>query len=310
MKIKYLLFVLIVFSAFLVVSQMIQKESQLLLISSPKVYSMKHTELNETFKISVLMNQNNSYHLEPNYIRKSVLISGENQLPIAIEKTIVSEEQMLVEDVSYYLVSFVVSLKFEMSDHIIEYEDVMLELTYENSQVINIDVGEFNYVFTENKNDLSMYNLHGTFGEVEGVNTVTGLVLELYNKSSNNLSIQRVDILSSDVSLNNDFLIEKDREIDMFEEVQDVLLTNTYQFDTYESTEHHHSILEGQTKKFYIPLLYNQEIRHISRFVIQITYMIDGSEEIHYIDDFVFMNSIQYGPEYEKNYIFYEYESN
>ena len=95
----------------------------------------------------------------------------------------------------------------------------------------------------------------------------------------------------------------------MFEDVKDILIQSVYRFDTYESGEQHHSILEGQSKKLYIPMLYNDEIRYISRFVIKVTYEIDGNVVIHYIDDFVFMNALHYGPEFQYNYRYYEYES-
>lgn len=310
MKIKYLLFVLAVFSIFLGVSLLLSEEEPLRIISSPKVYSMKHTELNETFKISVLMNRNDTYHLDTKYIRKSIIKDGDNQLPISVELIEVSSDKMLVKEDEYFLVNYVVSLDIEMNDHIIGYESASLEITYENQRVIEIYIGEFNYLFKENSNDISMYNLHGTFGEVDNINTVTGLAIELFNYSSHNITIHRIDVISKDVSLNNDYLIEKDRDIDMFEEVKDVLVKSVYRFDGYESEEQHHSILEGQSKKFYIPMLYNDEIKYISRFVIKVTYQINGEVKVHYIDDFVFMNSLHYGSEFESDYRMYVYENN
>lgn len=216
---------------------------------------------------------------------------------------------MIVKEEEYYLVNYLVSLDLEMNDHLISYESASLEITYKNKQVTDIYIGEFNYLFKENSNDISMYNLQGTFGEVNNINTVTGLAIELYNYSIHNITINRIDIVSKDVSLNNDYLIEKDRDIDMFEEVKDVLVTSVYRFDSYESEESHHSILEGRSKRFYIPLLYNNEIKYISRFAIKVTYQINGEEKVHYIDDFVFMNSLHYGLEFQNNYRIYVYEN-
>jgi hypothetical protein len=150
--------------------------------------------------------------------------------------------------------------------------------------------------------------LQGTFGEVNNINTVTGVSIELRNQSDYNVTIKRIDIYSEDISFNNDYLIEKDRKIDMFEEVESVLLVHAYDFETYESTEQHHSILEGQTKMLYIPLLYHDEIKYISRFVIIVTYEINGTEEVFYIDDFIFMNRLNFGPEFEPGYQVYEYD--
>lgn len=310
MKIKYLLFVLVVFSTVLGISLLIEDDTPLKIITSPEVYSMKHTELNETFKISVLMNRKDTYHLDTNYIQKSVLKDGENHLPISVELVQVSEDVMRIKGEDYYLVNFLVALKVEMTDHIIRFESASLEITYENSEVINLYIGEFNYLFKENNDNLSMYNLHGTFGEVNGINTVTGIAVELQNHSNHNLIIKRIDIISEDVSLNNDFLIEKDREIEMFERVEDVLLIDQYDFNTYESDEQQHLMREGALNKFYIPLLYNDEIKFISRFVIKVTYELDGVEEFYYIDDFIFMNALHFGAEFEENYQEYQYESN
>ena len=308
MKIKYLYFVLIVFSLLLSVGVLFSKEIPLKVITSPKVYSMKHTELNETFKISVLMNRNDTYHLNPEYIHKSVIKDGDEYVPVKIEIIEVSSDQTTVSDESYYLVNFVTSLQIESNDHSIEYDNASLEITYENDMTLDIYIGELNYLFKENTNDLSLYTLQGTFGEVNNVNTVTGVAIELMNQSDYNLLIKRVDIYSNDVSFNNDYFIEKNRKIDMFEDVSDVLLTNSYDFTSYESKEQHYSILEGQMKRFYIPLLYNDEIKYISRFVIIVTYEINGIEQAYYIDDFIFMDRINFGPEFEQGYQVYVYE--
>jgi len=310
MKIKYLLFVLAVFSIVLGIALLIEDDSPLKIITSPKVYSMKHTELNETFKISVLMNRNDTYHLDTNYMRKSVLKDGENHLPLSVELVQVSDDTMDVKGESYYLVNFVVSLNIEMTDHLIAFNTASLQITYENNEIVDLYIGEFNYLFKENSDDLSMYNLQGTFGEVNGINTVTGVAVELHNQSNHNLKIKRIDIISEDVSLNNDYLIEKDREIDMFESVEDVLVIDKYSFETYESDEQQHLIMEDASKKFYVPLLYNSDIKYINRFVIMITYEIDGQEKVYYIDDFVFMNALHFGAEFEQYYQEYQYENN
>lgn len=308
MKIKYLFFILSVSSILLAISLLSGDEIPLKIITSPSVYSIKHTELNEQFTISILMNRKDTYHLDTQYIEKSFLKETETYLPISIERIEVSRDPIHVQSEPYYLVNFIVSLQVEMIDHIIEYEQASLEITYENEKMIDVYIGEFNYVFQSTTDDLSLYNLHGTFGDVNGINTVTGVVIELYNINHQNVTIQRIDIASHDVSMNNDYLVEKDREIDLFEHVEDVLLLDSYSFESYESTESPVSILKGQSKTLYIPLLYNDEIQYISRFTIEITYLINGQEAKLFLDDFIFMNQIHFGPEYESNYRVYDYE--
>lgn len=308
MKIKYLYFIIIVFSIFLGISILTAKEKPLIIITSPKVYSMKHTELNETFGISVLMNRNDTYHLNPSYIRSSSIIDGDNQLPINIEKIELLNDQIEVENESFYVVKFLVNLQLESNDHFIQYENATMEITYQNDKTIDLYIGELNYLFKENSNDLSLYNMHGTFGEVSSINTVTGVSLELMNRSSDNIIIKRIDIASKDVSFNNGYLIEQHREIDMFESVNDVLLVESYDFSGFESGESQHPIFEGQMKQFYIPLIYRDEIKYISRFSLIVTYEIDGIDKEYYIDDFIFMNRTNFGPEFEQYYQVYVYE--
>ena len=309
MKIKYLVFILSVFSIFLGVSLLFGEDIPLQVITSPKVFSLKHTELHEQFKISVLVNRNDTYHLDTQYIQKSIIKEGENHVPIRVEKIEVSKEQMNVGESKYYLVNFVVSMQIESNDHLIQYDDASLVITYENRQELDMYIGEFNYLFHEDDQDLSLYTLKGTFGEVNGINTVTGIAIELHNKTTSNIIIRRVDIVSADISLNNDFLIEKDREIDMFESVSDILLIDEYQFDSFESVEQQHTLFVNHTKKLYVPILYNDNIKHISRFIVSVTYEINGEENVFYVDDFVFMNHLHFGPEYEEYYRLYTYDS-
>ena len=284
MKIKYLLFVLSVFSAFLGVSLLFGEDIPLQVITSPKVFSLMHTDLHDQFKISVLMNRNDTYHLDTQYIQKSLIQDGENHVPIRVERIEVSKERMDIVESEYYLVNFVVSLQIESNDHFIQYEDASIVITYENDQVMELHIGEFNYLFNDGSSDLSLYTLQGTFGKVNDVNTVTGIAIELYNKSTSNIIIKRVDIVSKDVSLNNDYLIEKDRDIDIFENVSDILLIDEYYFDSFESDEQQHSLLVKQTKKLYIPVLYNDNIKHISRFIVSVTYEINDEEKVEKID--------------------------
>ena len=308
MKIKYLVFILTVFSVFLGVSLLLSEDIPLTVITSPKVFSIKHTELHDQFKISVLMNRNDTYHLDTGYISRSIIIDGDNHVPIEVEKIEVSNDKMNVGEEEYYLVNFVVSMKISSNDHLVQYEEASLEITYENNQMMDLYIGEFNYLFSEDADDLSLYTLKGTFGDINGVNTVTGIAIELFNKSTSNIIIKRIDIVSKDVSLNNDYLVEKDRDIDMFESVEDILLIDAYHFDSYESEETYHSIRTNQSKKLYIPILYNSDIKHISRFVVSVTYEMDGEIKVFNIDDFIFMNHFHFGVEYEDNYRVYQYE--
>jgi hypothetical protein len=284
------------------------KDKPLKLITSPQVYSMKYTELNEEFKIPLMMNKNQTYHLDQNYIVKSSIKSGEEELPISIKNIQVSNETTEINNEQYYMVFLIVNLLIESNDHIIQFDQANLYLKYENEFELDLYIGEFNYVFEESIQELSLLQLKGSFDEIEGNNTVTGIMLELKNSSGRNITIKRLDLFSKSIGLNNDYLIEKNELINYQDSVESILLIDSYDYESYEISETEYFLLNNQSKLLYVPLTYHGNIKFISRFVIRVTYLIDGQEKELYIDDFIFMNQSLFEEGFEGNYHFYEYD--
>jgi hypothetical protein len=209
---------------------------------------------------------------------------------------------------SIYSVVFEVHIPLQSNDYIIQMEDTYLHITYANNHQFDLLLGEFNYGFLNNEvHHISLQNLVATYDYIEGINSVTGLMIDLYNTTDYNVKIIDLSILSTSVDLMNDFVIELDHLVDPFTRIEDIL-GQDYSFYDYE-TEQVDIIYHPQEETIlYAPLTFHGHIHFIERFSILITYEILGQEYTYVIDDFPFMDSYVFSQEYEELEVVYEWD--
>lgn len=304
MRLKLLGTIVILLSVFLGIVITIEKPTRLRMISSPSIYSIKYTNSIETFSIPLLINKEDSFYTDIEYIVSVQLESESELIPLSIEKINISDEPVF-ED--FYLVNFEMKLGFYSDDYVIMFDDALLHLTYQNNETYQFDIGEFYYVFQEvEENDLSLQHLQATYETYQNINTVSGVVLGLGNLTDEHLEITNIDVLGNTVTIHNGFITELYRDIDSFEDVSDILMIDNYIYDDYPVSDRNIVIPQGNEKTIYIPLLYHGEIQHIERFTIKITYEVDNEIKTMYIDDFPFMVTSVFASEYEEGFRTYE----
>lgn len=280
------------------------------IISSPKVYSILKSSDNETFTIQFLVNKNNTYYFDENFISSISLNSelDEEIIPLIIKE--ISYDSMIYEyeNDKYYIVEIKLEVGFNSDDFLIKFEKAYLELNYSNNEELKLYIGEFNYCFNEDINtELSLNNLYSTVKEINGVNTVTGVYIKLNNISDENLVITNFNLGSNSVYFNNFYLSEIFVEPDLFDNVEDVLVLQDYNFNIY-STDVYQSILlrENQSVMIYVPLSYIGDINYIHRFYIEIEYENEAGISKLVIDDFPFINTSIFQESLENEYVTYE----
>lgn len=280
------------------------------IISSPKVFSILKSSDNETFTIQFLVNKNNTYYFDEDFISSASLNSelDEEIIPLIIKE--ISYDSMIYEyeKDKYYIVEIKLEVGFNSDDFLIEFEKAYLELNYSNNEDLKLYIGEFNYYFNEDINtELSLNNLYSTVKEIDGVNTVTGVYIKLNNISDENLVITNFNLGSNSVYFNNFYLSEIFVEPDLFDDVEDVLVLQDYNFNIY-TTGIYQSILlrENQSVMIYVPLSYIGDINYIHRFYIEIEYENEAGVSKLVIDDFPFINTSIFQDSLEDEYVTYE----
>ena len=196
----------------------------------------------------------------------------------------------------------------ESKDYLIDFKKAYLDISYNNEENLKLFIGEFNYLFNEDINsDLGISNLSSTVFKSNEINTVSGIFIELYNMSDENLVITSFDLGSTSVKFNDYYLYEIYNEPDLFDSVDEILLVENYDFYIDTSSYNKSMLLkENQSVMLYIPLIYLGEIEYIHRFFFQVNYLSNEGETILIIDDIPYVSTSIFQTSLEDGYLVYE----
>lgn len=311
MKLKIIAGIIIFLSISLTVLLFIKKEEVIKIVVSPKVYSIMKSSDTERIKITVLVNDSDSYYFNKEYISNINLSSSNDDLvPLVIESIDKSNDYYPYENEIFYYVTFNLEVAFNSDYYLIELKEAYLNISYSNTKEIKLYIGEFNYHFNETENtDFSINNLLCTHAEVNGIDTTTGLFLTLGNLSNNNIIINSVELGTQNVYANNFYLREVYNEISLNSLPKDILNIDYYDYDIFSDYEASILLRKNNEAMLYVPFSYIGEIPYLHRFYVKVNYTIDSLEEVFILDDFPYINTSNYKIELEGDYIYYEFQN-
>ena len=310
MRTKLLLMIFIFLILSLTAVLLIKEEKPLVIITSPKIYSYSKTDDYESFNISILANNIDSFYFDLEFINNAVITNDDKNkiIPIEIMEISNNNEVYLYNEEIYNVVSIRLKVSVGAVYLLEEISDAVLTLTYDNNKSVELYIGEFNYLIqNQDNNDIGLSNLYVTHGYLNDSNTATGLYLELSNESINNIYIKEIKTIGKMVSFDNFYLKRVEEEIPFDQEVKNIL--NLEAFNHFRSRtifEQRILMTESNSVKLYVPFLYHGEINQIYRFPIVIVYEIEGVEYEYIIDDFPFINTSSFKEELESGYITHE----
>lgn len=299
-------FLLVVFISLLFISD----NTSFKVITSPKVFSLLKSSDNEDIKIEVLVNKKDTYYFDKDYISTISLNSELDQetVSLSLEEVSYSNTRYKYVNDDFYLLELSFSIAFNSQDYLIEFEKAYLHINYNNEECLTLFIGEFNYRFTSGLNkELGIGNLSSTVREYKGVSTVSGIFIEVYNMTNENLIIKKCKLGSSSIKFNNLYLSEVYNEPNLFDKIEDVLLIEDYDFNG-EITSKNKAILlrENQSIMLYVPLNYLKEYDYIHRFFFEIEYETKEGDFALVIDDIPYVSTSIFQSSLEKGYILYE----
>ncbi len=301
-----LAFLLVVFIGLL----FIPSEKNLKVITSPKIFSLLKSSNNESIEVELLVNKNDTYYFDKDYIFGVSLNSESDEeiIPLEIDDISYGDSLYDFDNDKFYLVNLSLSVGFESKDYLIDFKKAYLDISYNNEENLKLFIGEFNYLFNEDINsDLGISNLSSTVFKSNEINTVSGIFIELYNMSDENLVITSFDLGSTSVKFNDYYLYEIYNEPDLFDSVDEILLVENYDFYIDTSSYNKSMLLkENQSVMLYIPLIYLGEIEYIHRFFFQVNYLSNEGETILIIDDIPYVSTSIFQTSLEDGYLVYE----
>ena len=277
-------------------------DEPLSITSTSSIHSYMKTSDTEYFHIQLLSNKKESVFFIEEGIVSSSITDNVEVIPLEVQEINLSETSS-----GSYIVDYTFKIGFHSEDYEIQLEEAFLKLQFQH-ELLEVYIGEFNYLFYEDVNmDLSLMNLEATYTELEGINTVSGLMITLRNNTFYNIVIKDISIFSKDVDVMNSEVFILYEDIDNFTEVSTILQKD---FDPYDFSEEEItiSIRNGETETLFAPVIFNGDIDYIHRFCMKITYLIGDTEYVYYIDDFPFMRENLFFSDYEEYHYLYTYD--
>jgi hypothetical protein len=270
------------------------------ILTNIQYISIVHTNELEKVKVGILTTTPNSKYFKEENIGLSNIKNTDNTVSLKIDKVLAYDDQYEYQEDVYYLVEFFFTLPFKASN-MIRIDDAILSINYSNGDNLSMYIGEFNYAFLEETNDLTLGNLSATYGYIDGIETVSGINLTLNNVSNQNITINKIEVLSTNIQINNEYTIKRE-ECHYKESVENCLDIDIYDPHKEPTNEHSFVLRVKNDIDMYLPLYYKNKETYIYRFGLMITYTINGEEKTYIIDDFPYMTKSIYLEEMEGNY--------
>lgn len=310
MKIKIVFGLLSLFLVIFIGLLFIPSNKNLKIITSPKIFSLLKSSNNESIEVELLVNKTDTYYFDKDYIF-SISLNSEFDveiIPLVIDEITYGNSLYDYDNDTFYLVNLSLSVGFESDDYLIDFKKAYLDISYNNEENLKLFIGEFNYLFMDDiTNNLGISNLSSTVYKSKEINTVSGVYIELYNMSNENLVINNFNLGSSSVLFNNYYLSEIYNEPDLFDTVEEILLIENYDFYN-DSSSYNKSLLlrENQSIILYVPLVYSKEIEYIHRFFFEVNYTSNQGEKSLIIDDIPYVSTSIFQTSLEEGYFVYE----
>ncbi len=273
----------------LIVLLIIDKEEPITIYTVDNVYSIKHTDQTESFSIRLLVSSVDSYMFQKTYISSIGLESKDDELSLILQDIQYTQNVKEMNGKPYHLVDLICKIPLESNNMILSLEDASVSISYENGKNYAFIIGDFNYIFSTNQNDINLSNLSATYQEINGINTVGGVNLSLTNNSFQNIQITDINIISNKVDLNfgESFVMEP---CEHTKTVNECLVVDGYDFHHMKESSISYSLRKNTTIDLYIPMFYDEQ-PFAHRFSIEVVYLDNVSQKSFIIDDFPFMST-------------------
>lgn len=272
----------------------------------PKSYSRYQSDPLESLVIEVLANQPDSYHYDVGYIEQVQLHDDTQSIAMEVDDIDIGTVAYEWNNQDFYRIRFVLSPAIEWTTTTVSIPQATMLISYGNGESLSLAIGELQYVVASHQpSDLSLGGLSALVGYLDEVETVTGIQVEWYNRSDDVIDLIAVDVVSSVVHANLG-MAQTDLDCSHLHTIEACLGIEQYELRLpAASTSLHKTILPNQSLTLIVPLLYDQVVP-FHRFVMEVTYEINGEIQTLYLDDFPFVQSPSFQSSYEPWYVTYD----
>jgi hypothetical protein len=274
-------FLMIVFSK--------EQVNQIIILTQKQIYSRLITD-NETLDINIFVSSNKSFILDKSLISYAKLKSENEELSVDIKKIELVDKDISYKQQNYY--QYLIKIDFSdtlISNYTLNMFDCLLEITYQNNDSINLEIGDLSLDFQSitGSNHIDFTHLFGVTEIIEQKNYLMAIALKLDNLSNQNIFLKNIYTNTNHININTfDGVLLKEDEIRsqsffvMFKDFDNI--KNIYS-DPKE-------ILLNDDFYLVLPLEYSFNLKQINRFPIFIEYIYNNQEYCYVIDDYIFFS--------------------
>lgn len=264
------------------------------MITIKQTYARLITE-DEKLSFTVYVSQADSFITDSTLITNCILKSDTNEISLNLNQIRKSTYTETLDDMTY--TAYIFDFDFNhltLDDVVLDFKDAFLQLDYQNSETIQLEVGDVFLHFTEinNLTHLDVFRMYGVYQKTDEP-YLNGIVIGLRNRTLQSLDMISFDLLVEGVTLDIASAKILNQAPSYMSDVSTIMGYDYAQVGTCEGVGR---ISVGDDTLVYIPLKYASDTIQINRFPIQINYQYNQEMYDYTMDDFQF-NSSQLGLE-------------
>ncbi len=280
----------IVFSI-VMLSVFLKKYDDVDILSLRKEYNLVLNNKNDTIDIPLYIGKRNTFLSNYNEV-ESVSITNDSYAFTGFLKAIEMGPTIRYNENKFY--EYVFHLSFESYDEFVEpvfMSDCLLNITYRNGNGLSYQIGNMNLYFNTQElinGGLLLKKLQAVTNEVDGIETIVGLNMTLYNDNDSDIKIKKIEIKNKHYEL--DYMNYEEKVVGRFDSLVDLRPNYHYIQNSISKGDMDLYIQKEESEELFIALKYVNEIEYLDRLPLYITYEVNNEEYRYIQDDFLFLS--------------------
>lgn len=285
-----------------------KSKSVVLMAVAERPYSQVITDEKERFEVLIYLSETDTFLSTKNAIIDTRLLGEDMELELSIDTIMDLEMMTNYQNQSYHVFRYSFDLSgYEFDGLPLEFENAILQMTYDNEYVINYEIGTVFLLWEsiEENTDFDFFRLSGLYGVHDNKNQLQGIQIGFDRFIEGDISIHSITCGMNDIFFNLDYHLKQEEMsegLSLYERLGDT-------FDPYDIalTKDDYSLKISPSDIYAIPLNYRHQDLDLTRFPLIIDYEINQEMRQFIIDDFMFKTESIQLVEGQGNVHTYEY---
>ena len=284
------IFLVLVFG-FVMIFVLSSKFDDVEILSIRKEYNLVFNKEDEYVGIPLYIEKKNTFLSDYEKV-SSISISNDDNKFIAYLEGIEKGIEIEYNNKKYYEYIYYISFKaYDDFNEPVFMPDAKINIAYNNNEFISLSIGNMCLYFNKNEesnNDLIITKLSAVTNIVNGMETIVGLNVTIYNNADSNIEINKIKINNKFYEL--DYMNYETKSLDAFTNLKERNNNYSYTQISISNGDMKVSIDKSKSFEMFIPIKFTKNIYIVDRLPLYIDYKLSGVDKKMVIDDFQFMS--------------------